>query len=984
MSRRVSLAAAFCTLVLSTPRPCVALDELFVRFSYHTWTHRDGLASSDITTVAQDAMGYLWVATAADLMRFDGVRFIRWGLDGSSLPNVRVLLFTHDGALWLGFGSGGVARLRNGEIERHASSVDGLFDTYVTAMLERRDRSVWVGGQGGLAQFDGTRWRRIGPDEGLPAHTVYALHEDDRGRLWVGTSIGVFRREGGRPFERMAALPHRVDDFEDGADGSLWVTHPTRGVQRIVGDTIVDVPLTTQAHGMSLLRDRQGVLWIGTQGEGLFRVSGHGGVSQPIVERLTRSEGLPSEIAQSLFEDEEGSIWVGTRMGLSRISRNLITPVARLEDGPGEYVRTITTTHDGAVWAGTASGLYRFLGGRIRRFGRRDGLPSEFITSLHHDARTQTFWVGTDRGLARFGGTRFAAWSPPDGVSLTRVDAMTTDTRGRLWLCDFDRGVFRSRDGSLKAFDVIAERMPASAVYTDRMGRVWIGYTNGAVDRFSPGDVRETFSGSHGLAGGYVFSVYEDHAGAIWVSSRDGLTRFTQDRVLTLRSGVSFPGQRPVAIAGEHDGHIWLGTGAGVVRLPAAEFERAARDSSYRPTYRLYDESDGLPGVPVWNSFPAAVRAGDGAFWFVTAGGLAVADLNRSPFSFDDKAVPAVIERLVVNDHDLGFASGTRLRQTARLHVDYTALSLAAPSKIRFRYKLEGFDPDWIEAGAHRQAVYTNLQPGSYRFRVAAMTADRWSEANEPLAFLIEPFFYQTRWFALTGALAVGLLVWVVWQLRIRQVHKEFALVLDERTRIARELHDTLLQGFVGVALQCTAVSQLLETSPETAKDRLERIRSRVEHYIREARESIWDLRSSGRPNSDFVDTLRSACELILSGRKDLRLDFSVVGRPFRCTRQVEEQLLRVGQEALMNAVKHADASHVQVALVYATKSVHLKVSDDGRGFDPAGVPSAAGRHWGLTNMRERVEQINGHLTLASTEGRGTRLEVIVPVLSTH
>jgi signal transduction histidine kinase len=318
--------------------------------------------------------------------------------------------------------------------------------------------------------------------------------------------------------------------------------------------------------------------------------------------------------------------------------------------------------------------------------------------------------------------------------------------------------------------------------------------------------------------------------------------------------------------------------------------------------------------------------------------------------------------------------------RTSRLQIEYATLNLTTPLKTRFRYRLDGFDADWIDAGARRQAPYTNLPPRRYRFLVQADNSEgTWGSPAE-LDFSIAPVFYQTRWFALVGVVALGAMIWAAWGIRLRRVHKEFALILGERVRLSREIHDTLLQSLVGIALQCDAIAADVDDASSTgARGQLVRMRKQVEEYIREARQSIWDLRSAKLERRDLAAALREIGERATLGTS-IQFEFAVTGVPDHCSTKVEEQLLRIGQEAVLNAIRHAQASRVRMELRYENGSVVLHVSDDGRGFDPERAIDTAGGHYGLTTMKERAAALGAMLRIDSGRGRGTAVETVVPL----
>jgi signal transduction histidine kinase len=550
-----------------------------------------------------------------------------------------------------------------------------------------------------------------------------------------------------------------------------------------------------------------------------------------------------------------------------------------------------------------------------------------------------------------------------------------------LWLCDVDRGVYRSTDRDLSSFVLVARDKLASTVLSARDGRVWVGFIDGTLRSYRHGQ-SESYSVEHGLpGGGTVTALHEDRNGTLWVGTHRGLSRFTNGRFVTLTKGEGFPGPGPVSITDDAQGQLWLGvTGLGILQTTPAEFEASAGDRHHVLKYRLYGPADGLRGTPVRTfGTPTVTRTMNGAMWFLTGNGLGVVDPSR--VLAPRHTSPLVIESMLTNEQEYEPSGALHLPPgTSTLQIDYTLLSLAPLSQVSFRYQLEGFDAQWIEAGTRRQAFYTNVAPGSYRFIVEASGEDAAQPATAHWQFTIQPRFYQTAWFGVVCVFAAGLSLWGLWQLRLHQMQLRFSMVVEERARMGREIHDTLLQGLVGVAVQFKVIADQFNASPDAARERLERVRKLVEHYITETRQSIWDLRSPTLEASDLVTALREAGQA-LTADKDLRFELAVRGKPYPCPPNVEEHMLRVGREALSNAVRHARASKVKAELSYQRDTVRLKVSDDGRGFDPQDPGFTAGTHWGLTSMRERAQQINARFHLESAPGKGTELELVVPAL---
>ena len=944
----------------------------YVRVS---WTQSEGLAAAQIWALAQDVDGYLWLGTNSGLMRFDGVRFVNWNtLRRPRLANssIKVLRVTRDGALWIGHGAnGGIARYRQGEFTQY-NSADGIHPTEITSIAEDTDGTIFAGQHVGLAAFHGGRWERLTGRGGIPDVRVHDLLAARDGSVWVATDKGVYHRpHSDAAFSiQTGAVAHALvqDDV-----GRVWAMGerlplcelaPSLTCGRREFDESIDV------RGTRLLRDGAGGFWYATSRGGIARFNPAS--PAPRVELLRGVGRLSSDSVQSLLADREGNLWVGTQRGLNRLSRPMVTAVPSDNDPTfSRNVRAAAITPDGSLWAGTAEGLYRLSHGRWRRLGPDAGLPSADITALH--AGQGEFWVATQSGLARLRGDRFEAVA---GVHLdATVRAMTSDSSGTLWLCDWQNELLQlDRYGVLHVVHDVVQ--PFSA-YTDRSGRVWIGTLHGTLHLYEGTRPVREFSAKDGLTGGMVMSILEDQRGSIWLGSFGGLSRFDGDSFETVTEDTGLPGAIVQAIAEDEDGNLWLGMNTGIARVRGDPLDGLKPGRGKSP-YTVYDEADGLRGTPVGIGQPLAARAMDGTLWFVTSGGLAALHPRQS----DQYRLPAPvrIESLTVNHETVMPANGLRLPPgVANLQIDYTALSFVASNKIRFRYRLEGFDDDWINAGTRRQAFYTNLPPGPYRFRVAADNGAVASGEEALLAFSIQPMFYQTTLFRVSSALAVLLAIGAIWQLRVQQVRQSFALVLAERTRMAREVHDTLLQGLVGVAVQFGGLAADIESSPRTAKAGFDRLRKQVEINIREARQAILDLRSPMLETRDLATALREVATRLTAG-KGPRFDLRVYGSAPGRARRVEEQLLRIGQEAVSNAVRHAAARHIGMELHYLGDGITLRVTDDGCGFDFSRPEEHIEEHWGLASMQERTEQIGGRLRVLSAEGRGTKIEATVPV----
>lgn len=972
----VLVLAAFVAGGLDDAR-AVDLRDVLTGYTYTSWSRKDGLVGP-VWAIAQDANGFLWVGTDAALIRFDGVRFITWeSLGGAPLPRlpVRALHVGLDGTLWIGFGGGGgLARIQGRTVTTYAAAAGDVSTGTVAAITEDPAGGIWAAAAEGLFRFDGTAWQHVGAAEGLPGNGAAAVAADAES-LWAASVEGLFRRPAGATrFEAVARLadgqPVPSALLAD-PDGRVWGTDPLIGLRLLHGPSAPSPVADRNAgRGYRLLADRDGNLWVATIGQGLWRVSS-ASIGSPAltVERTTLLSGLSSDAVRTVFEDRDGNIWVGTTEGVDRLVPYRVTPWTDLG-----LINTIDSAPDGRVWAGTADELIPFS----RRSGSWQPEPTRVplrgATALRVSP-SGILWVATAAGVTRLDGVTPRTIAPPRGGF--SVEALTTGPDGDAWVVATGGDIYRTDGGPLRLHAHVAELEQArtTAALLDRTGRLWLAYGGsrvGVLDEaagFRPVRIE-------GLGTAVQYDLFEDREGHVWVAGASGLSRGTADTFTFAGRQNGLPAGGVYAVTQDARGDIWLATAVGLVRVEADEFDRIAADPKYVLRLRVYDTSDGLAGYPVSLGDRNAVRATDGTLWFVTSRGISVADprlLRR------ERPAPLVaIDEIRVDDVRL---EGIELPPgTSKLEIDFTAPELTSPLKTRFRYRLEGFDQDWVDAGTRRQALYTGLPPRQYSFHVAVSQDDgRWSEVEASFAFSMRPRFYQTWWFAVLTALTLAGITWAAWQFRERQLRQQFALVLGERVRLSRELHDTLLQSLVGVALEFDAVSKSLETSPATARERVIKIREQVEEYIREARRSIWSLRSPSLETGALVDALREAATRATAGR-DVRFTLEQTGTVRRLSSTIEHQLLRIGQEALLNAARHARPSSIALRLHYTDETVTLTIADDGCGFDPAHAPAGTTDHYGLTTMRERAQQAGGRLTITSAPGQGTTVDAVIPI----
>jgi signal transduction histidine kinase/ligand-binding sensor domain-containing protein len=974
----VLLALGLCA-GLATPSSTQAAEDPPAGYAVTAWTIKDGLTSDDIRAIAQDTDGYLWLGTRDGLIRFDGFEFVTGAGGDTPLQGtvVSTLVGTRDGSLWAGFfDAPGLSRLRRGLVT-HYGVANGLPAGLINALLEDSDGTLWAGALGGLAMFRQGGWQRIGNDGGLPTASVFSLYEDHKGTLFVGTAQGIFhRRKGDNVFRLYDGSSTSAQSFAADRTGAIWVTE-SRTVVRQVGPTANGASgrvLHLPGPARELLFDRRGVLWAAGSGEGLFRINQAVTDGSPAVERLL-DQRMVDGAARSLFEDRDGNLWVGVQGGgLVRLSESAIKTNLRLEGHTTDGLRALASTPDGSIWVGTAHSLNEVSGGRTRAH------PVDDTFALHTD-RNGTLWVMTPRGLGRMTSGQFTAVPSPPGVRLERVFSFTSDTSGALWLCSYDEGLLRWHNGTLGRIGdgTVIDRRPCNYIFSDNRDRIWLGFTTGDVAVYEQGDIR-LVRVEDGLASGSVVAIYQDQREAMWVATVNGLTRIVDRQVITADRRNGLTGRIVPSLTEDNRGNMWLGneSGAKLVRFAPSEFDKIAADPSHQLSYTAYDESDGLLGpLPRWGR-PSAVRGRDGQLWVLSGRAIAVVDPAQPAVA---RSAPSPrIERVAIDGRDLALASDFVLPPSTRtLQVDYGAISLSSASKVRFRYKLEGFSNDWVDAGSRRQVTYTNLDPGEYRFHVGVTSDGAWTDMATVMAFTVQPPFHRTPWFYALVIAVTGLGAWGLWWMRLRAIRHEYAVVIAERSRVSREIHDTLLQSLGALTMQLEIVARHLEPSQNKAHEVLQRLRKNLAVCVRDARRSVWELRSMRLEKCNLAQALEEmARETMVALPVSIRVN--VTGKLRQCRPDLEQHLLRVAQEAISNAVQHGRATEVVVELDYRGRSLSMSVRDNGCGFVPDAPPADAGEHWGLINMRERVTRAGGKLDVTSVLGQGTTVTAESPI----
>ena len=994
-----------------------------IQYPHAAWTAGDGLHGR-IQSIVQTSDGYLWLATEFGLVRFDGVRFVPSGTGaGPPVPSAEIfsLLAARDGTLWIG--------TLNGLVGWHEGKVieyPELAGKSVVALLEDQTGTVWAGGPGNLCAI---RQRKIqcsqvegGGDRavlyGDRGNVVYSLYEDGDRRLWAGTELGLWQWTPGPP-HRFDAQPITVRQAlvqgEQGR-GLIAITGREDRVLRQSGPDgmapyqipVVRPPVTAEG----LLRDHRDALWIGTIQHGLLRVQ-NGTVTQ-----FSHDNGLTGDFVSTLFEDREGNIWVGTINGLDRFREPAVSTIST-NQGLSTPAGCVLAARDGSLWIGSYVGLNRWRQGRMTlyratplprstaareheaRSGRikatemtDPGLRDNQITSLFEDPRGR-IWVGTlNGGVSWFEHGRF---TPVRGMPVGIATAIFADAHEGVWICYSAFGLFHVIGGTVVESVPWPwsqqERSPqVSAIVPDSLGGLWLGFLTGGIAYFKDGQVHNSFSRKDGLGSDRIWNLYIDHKGTLWASTEGGLSRIRDGRVTTLTTKNGLPCNAVHWLIEDDTFSLWLNTACGLLRIDRVELNAWESDSapSIRPI--VFDRADEIATHATAPFSPVVTKSGDGKLWFVHWDGVTAIDPPHLPIN---RVVPPVHIEQIIADGKIHFpTSGLRLPAQLRdLTIDYTALSLMDPEKVRFRYKLEGQDRDWREVLNIRRVQYSNLAPGSYRFRVtAANNSGVWNEQGAALDFSIAPAYWQTTWFRAACFAAFLAVLWALYQLRLRQIAQAFNARLEERvaerSRIARDLHDTLLQSFQGLLLRFHTVHELLPTRPTDAKEILGSAIDQTAQAITEGRDVVQGLRASAVETNDLAVAITRLGEELSAeagSHTSVGLGVEVEGTARTLRPIVRDEIYRIAGEALRNAIRHAEAKRIEVELRYDERQLRVRVRDDGKGIDPAFL-TAEGRagHFGLHGMRERAKLMGGRLTVWTAPDSGTEIELSIPAANAY
>ena len=952
-------------------------------FVYDVWTTDNGLPQNSVTAVVQARNGYLWLGTQEGLVRFDGVRFDVFDSTRVPLmqsPRINALLQDPKGPLWIGTDAG-LLVLVDGKLSMQHSGWDLPRET-VRSLYSDSLGNLWIGMDSGALMHNGVKTIHFTVHNGLPHNSIYAIGEDPDGKLWIGTREGAAIKDSDKfLFYDHPEGPQReiVRVFSKDQDNNFWIG-TSRSLYRKRADRVdqfSELKELLTSHVLSILSDKDGALWIGTQGNGLIRYNaGH-------FSELKRAEGLSNDFINSLCEDQEGNLWLGhAGGGLSRLKDGKFTVFAAREGLGYDSVSSLYESQNGGIWIGTFSGGVSLLkDGKITTLTTRDGLANDLVFTLFED-RNKVLWAGTGNGLSRYENRRFTNFQRKDGLVSEVVYAALEDREGTLWVGSRLGGLVRFRGNKFARIQP-REGKTDEFVYTlyERKNRtICVGTREGLLVM----DNNRLVPFSKHMAGPVVLSLYEDNDENLWAGTGGGglyCLRKNGD-VTTFTSKDGLFDDVIYTILEDRRNNLWMTSNKGIFRVSRNQLSDFAAGKISQLDCVSYGKADGMRNQECNSGQYAACKTRDGKLWFASLKGAIMVDPEKIKTNLTP---PAVILEKILSDNLVFEAPLQKVNPVfppgkRKFEFHYTGLNFFAPERVKFKVLLEGYDQSWVDAGTRRIAYYTSLQPGTYRFRVIAQNSDGvWNNKGDSVQFVLQPFFYQTRWFYGICFAGAVLVAFAVHRFRLRQLKAQFHAVLNERTRISRDLHDTLAQSLSGVVVQLDAAEQLLPVDQDKSRNYLLRARDLAAKSLREARQTVLHLRSEESERKDLKSELEKiANEITKEGA--VNIHFASDGRSVALSPRIKENVLRIAEEAIHNSLKHAHPLRIEIRLKNEAQRLELCIRDDGSGFESESAPAEQSGHLGLAGMKERAKELSGELKIDSSPGRGTTVTLRIPL----
>ena len=945
------------------------------------WGEAEGLTQSRIRAIVQTRDAYLWLGTDNGLVRFNGTSFTSFTVETGSLRDNEVWTIQEDddGGLWIGTYGGGLTLLKNG-LFKTFTTADGLPDDVVTELAKDREGNIWLGTPLGAACYSHGIFKRFTTEDGLTESPVTAICADSSEGILLAQGTSLHRLVNGKfsvVKDIVETSDGQLDHLVSGRDGSVWLGFRNAVIKKWRHGSISTFtqPENLTQRISQLYEDSEGILWVALR-DGVARLRDGKFESVPLGDGNTNLG-----VVYSVFRDREDNVWIGFQSnGLGRLRTKQLFTISKPDGLPNESTRSVFQDSRGTLWIGTVNGFAGYKNGSKTIYQNLNGSPIGSVRSLAEDAEGN-LWVGAEQDLlilSRAGLRKLSRWN-----SSSEIRVIYRDQKGHMWVGTDGDGLFEyaGTDGNATHYTT-REGLASDQVRTlldDRRGALWIGTHGRGVSKYENSQF-VTYAKKDGLAGSRVSASYRDEEGTLWFATREGLSRFKDGKFFNYTSENGLLVSLVYSMLDDGRGNFWFSCAQGLFRVSKAELRDLADGRIPRVNSVDYGVRDGMK-TRAYNigDQPSAWKTTDGALMFCSLKGVVIVDPNR--LNSSGLIPPVHIEKVLINKQQQQLTTEAQLPVgSGEVEIHYAALSYISPEKVRFKYMLEGVDKEWVDAGVRRFAYYANLPPGHYRFRVIAGNLDGpWNESGTSFGFRLQPRFYQTSVFAGLVIAFVLLLAGLFYRLRMVELKARYSAVLGERNRIAREIHDTLAQNLAGIALQLDSVNMHTTDIPASLRQRLDQACNLVRYSLSEARRAVSDLRSDELERHELAAELPEiAAKMALSAAVEAKVQ--IVGTPRRLSPVIEKNLLRIFQEAMANAVKHAAARNIDIKLRYGSDCLILSVQDDGSGFDTEKIIPLGVGHYGVTGMRERAERIGGRLTLKSQLGQGTELLVEVPL----
>lgn len=981
--RTVSRICAYLGVVASLISSAAGLEPTvhITQYAHSVWRTQEGSLGGRPASIAQTKDGYLWIGTNDGLVRFDGIRFVPWLREGPRLPDSSIysLKGSSDGALWIGT-SIGLSRWKDSQL------VTFPLVGRVNRIIEDHTGKVWIArtrtsdSNGGFCQV-GDSIHCFGMSDGMTMKNAALVAEDRSGALWVGSADQLLRWNHG-PYQTYFAKELKsssglaaVETLEAAADGSIWtsISRKGLGLQHIVDGVPSKLAVTGMdpAEISAMRTDDKGVHWVGTFNHGLYRLYGKQ------VEHFGVGEGLSGNTVNDLFLDRAGGLWVATSQGLDYFHDKRVLTYSSQEGFSTDYISSVVAAKDGTIWAGNYEELNFIRDSQVGAIRQKDKLPGKLVGGLWED-HAGRLWVGVDHSLYIYSKGRFREIFDRDHHSLGICRSIAEDHDHNIWVATTgaERRVYRVRDFQVQESFSDNPFPLARVIAPDPVDGVWLGFGDGELLHYR----NHRFEAIALPYPSPVRSISAEPDGSVWVAKTEGILLWKNGKVHTLNTANGLPCDSIAAALMDAQSNLWILASCGVIEVSHQALTAWERNPQQSVEYRLFDRFDGAQ--PAATTFqPTISRAFDGKLWFANDTVLQMIDPGN--LKVDKYPPPVSIERIVADRKEYPVGKISQLPPLTRdLEINYTALCFLIPERVHFRYRLEGRDKQWQEAGSRREAFYNDLPPGKYRFQVIAANSDGvWNMEGASFEFSVLPAFYQTFWFrGMTLAMLIAMLG-LAYRFRMTQIAKEmntrFEERLAERTRMARDLHDTLLQTIQGSKLVLEDALTLPAERSSQLRQSLEKVSDWLGRAIHEGRAAIQALRTPVSGENHLSEALRQvaeACQIQSSIRYELR--FTGTDKALHPT--VRDEAYQIGYEAIRNACQHSGGSLLTIELSY-TGDFLLRIRDNGTGIGSDVARKGTDGHFGVVGMYERASRLRAKLTIGKLPGGGTEVELIVP-----